>query len=286
VGRTHGILTHFGYRQMPKASQHVALLWLFLFSLPMLLVVPRLVQSLRERAWKRSALFLMLLIAPLIAAFGIANNADCLDLECVLLYVANMLVLFVLGPRPPMLVRRLAIALLCAAVVQDVYTGQERLRVSWVGVHTFFEWDQPLVTVASGPFEHMRISQTLVAVNAQTLRAVRSNPGPYFFGPRLDMQYMNMGLPSPVGLAAWWHPGTAFDVTEMPTLLHNWQQHRFNTLVFLKGDYAYYPAQFCRMIADGYTPDDRYPGLTVYHADSSPSPAQQAGVMRACVPQP
>ena len=83
-------------------------------------------------------------------------------------------------------------------------------------------------------------------------------------------------VPSPDRFPAWWQPGTAFAVSDQPRLIQVWQEHRFQTLIFLNSsyvygasaanfDYAFYPKEFFDAIKSGYVRDDRYPFLTIYH---------------------
>ena len=111
----------------------------------------------------------------------------------------------------------------------------------------------------------MRVSQTFVDVNDEVHDALANNAGPYFFGTRVDYNYMALGLPSPRHFPAWFHPGTAFDRALLPQILSDWQKQRFTTLVFYKDDYTYYPDSWLDIIHRQYTRDDRYPRLTIYH---------------------
>ena len=111
---------------------------------------------------------------------------------------------------------------------------------------------------------------------ARVKLATTENPGPDFFGPRLDFNYAALGLPSPAHSPAWWEPGTAFAVSDQAHLIQGWQEHQFQTLIFLNSVYAYgtnadkadyymYPKEFIDVIKSGYVRDNSYPFLTVYH---------------------
>jgi hypothetical protein len=114
----------------------------------------------------------------------------------------------------------------------------------------------------------------MVEVESQVAEALKANPGPYFFGPRLDFNYAVFRLHSPEQYPAWWHPGTAFPESEQSTIINHWRQDRFKTLIFLKtgfeghgeiASYSYYPQEFLDAIHREYAADDRYPDITVYH---------------------
>ena len=49
-------------------------------------------------------------------------------------------------------------------------------------------------------------------------------------------------------------------------MIELWKQHKFNTLIFLKGDYTFYPPALLSRINTEYQKDDSYPDITVYHA--------------------
>ena len=135
----------------------------------------------------------------------------------------------------------------------------------------------------------MRVSGTFAEVNQEIQQALKENPGPYFFGPRVDYGYMAFGIPSPLHFPAWWHPGTAFARADMHSIVRGWEQDRFATLIYFKGtgqqtpfpdttdpakaaifgdqstDYTYYPASLLNDLRTLYIRDDRYPRITVYH---------------------
>ena len=111
----------------------------------------------------------------------------------------------------------------------------------------------------------MRVSATMIELEREIAQAHAENPGPIFFGPRVDFNYSVLNLPSPIHLPLWWQPGTAFPRSTVPTLLATWDADRFPTLIFLKDDTTYYPDDFLTLIARHYTRDDRYPALTLYH---------------------
>ena len=97
-----------------------------------------------------------------------------------------------------------------------------------------FEWQDNQHLVESGYLRNMRLSSTMIEVEREVKQAKDANAGPYFFGPRVDFNYAVLGGPSPKHSPARWEPGTAFSVSDQARLIQVWQEHRFQTLIFLK----------------------------------------------------
>lgn len=194
-------------------------------------------------------------------------------MECTLLIAALGLLAFGSGVERGSMhpwLRRVTVALLCAMVISDVYYGAQRTRVYTIGPNKFFQWKDNRELISTGFLKDMRVGSAMIAVQREVVEAKNSNPGPFFFGPRIDYNYAVLGLPSPAHFPAWWHPGTAFGMDQMSRILHDWQQDRFPTLIFLKNDYTYYPPAFRTLIQQNYLRDDRFPDITVYHRRAAP----------------
>jgi hypothetical protein len=268
ASKQRGILSAFGYYQMPPFLRHVTLLWLAILCLPFLYLLPPIHQSLRRRDWSRIAGLLLLFVGPLVAIVGIAENGEFPDVEVTLLIVAIVFILYVARFTGPNL-RYLGVALLCAFIAVDSYAGAVRLRVATIGEHMFFDWGQDNDHISSGPLKDMWVTPQFTEVEQQIRSVMASNPGPIFFGPRIDFNYMALQLPSPDHFPAWWHPGTAFDAADQPAIIAHWEQQRYPTLIFYvndsKTDYTHYPSQFRGIIMRDYVPDHTYSRLTVWH---------------------
>ncbi len=262
-----GGLTKFAYDQMNHFAQWTGLAWVAVVSLPLLSLLPRAADELHRRDRRGLAYILFFPLSVIIALYGIATNGDYRELDCSVLLAAGAVVTFGMDLPGPLL-RRAYVAILLAGSVSDLYLGAMRARVYTIGPHQFFEWADHGQRVESGFLKDMRVSSVLVHLEQEVARAKTQNAGPYFFGPRIDFNYAVLGLPSPEHLPVWWHPGTAFARRETPHLLQVWQAQGFKTLIFLKGDYTFYPPEFMDLIHEGYVEDDSYMGLTVYHARS------------------
>jgi hypothetical protein len=265
----------FGYRLMNPFEQASALLWVAALSVPLLGLAPRMVRTIRERDWQGIAYIFFFPLGLLIALYGLSTNSDCRDLECTVLLAAGAVLTFGLRWNGPLL-RRFMIAIVFATMAGDLYYGAARERVYGIGLHGFFEWQDNGQRIESGFFKNMRVSSKMIEVEREVKLATGANPGPYFFGPRMEFNYAALGLPSPMHSPTLWDPGTAFPVAEQAHLIQVWQEHGFQTLIFLNSSYAYgpiadradytfYPREFRNAIERGYVRDEQYPLLTVYH---------------------
>ena len=231
--------------------------------------------QLRQREWRPVTLSFFFLLGPVIAAYGVATNGEARQVECTLLLVAGAVVAFGLRLNRPT-VTRIYIALLLASVAGDLYQGAQRLRIYDGGPHQFFEWQDNGNLIATGALKNIRVSSTMIRVEDQIGGILQREPGPYWFGPRLDFNNAVFHLPMPEHLPAWWHPGTAFPRSDVPGLLDLWQRQHYQTLIFLRDDpkldYMFYPQPFLDLIHRNYVADDSLPSLTIYRRRGGLSP--------------
>ncbi len=264
VAKERGPFSSFGFDEFSPGEQALNVLWYFILCLPLLSCIRPMLAELRARRWQAAAGWLFFPLSALVAVYGLRGNGELRDAEATLLVSALGLLAFALRIERLQL-RRFTLALLCAMAASNLYTGMARHRVYTIGAHNFFEWQDRNHLIATGRFQHMRVSQTFVEVNDEVQQAVRANPGPFFFGPRVDYNYMLLGLPSPTHFPAWWHPGTAFDRSQTTEIIEHWKAQRFPTLIYLKTRSTYYPPMFLDAIHSQYIRDDRFPRITVYH---------------------
>jgi hypothetical protein len=264
VSRERGGLSAFGFHQMVRTEKIMAVLWFAALTVPMLHRLPLAWREMRDTQWRRFAYSLLFPLALLVAFYGLMTNGELWEVECTLLLAADAVLVFGERTAGP-LARRLFIALLCAGIAGNLYLGAERMRVYFIGPHTFFEWEDNEHRIESGALKNMRVSKTMYEVHEEIEAAKEQNPGPYFFGPRVDFEYAALGVTPLPGFPAWWHPGTAFGKEQQPQLVRLWQAAHFQTLIFLKDDYIFYPPEFMQAITTEYVRDDRYARITVWH---------------------
>jgi hypothetical protein len=268
-----GIGARFGFNLMSRSEKGAALFWLGFVSLPMLGLIPRGMRQIRERDWRGLGLSFLLPVSLLVGLYGLATNGEFRDVECTVILAAIGALTFGLRWSRPFL-RRVCIGVICASIACDLFYGATRTRVYEIGPRVFFEWQDNEHRIDSGFLKNMRVSGSMVEVENEVAQALNVNRGPYFFGTRLDFNYAVFGIHSPEQFPAWWHPGTAFPLSDESKIIEQWRQDRFETLIFMKTGFAdddermfytYYPRQFLDAIHNGYVVDNSYPDITVYH---------------------
>ena len=283
-----GVFSSFGYQQFSKGEKGLIKVWYAALCLPLISCARPVWVDLRNRYYRRAAFWLLFPLSACIAIYGLRGNGETPDAETSLLLCGLALLAFSLKVES-LQSRRYTVALLCAIAASNCYFGAERNRVFTIGSHLFFEWKDRDHLLTSGPLKNMRVSETFFEMNQEIGQAIQRYPGPYFFGPRVDYGYMAFGLRSPEHFPAWWHPGTSFAREDMGKIVAGWEQDRFATLIYLKGeghqepypdskdlyaagpigeqstDYTYYPARLLNDLHTLYVRDDRYPRITVYH---------------------
>ncbi|HLI75604.1 MAG TPA: hypothetical protein VKV02_01565 [Acidobacteriaceae bacterium] len=263
AAKERGAFSAFGYDEYDRGEKYLIKLWYVALCLPLLSTIRPFLTDLREKGFRRAAFWLFFPLSAMVAVYGLRGNGELRDVETTVLVASISLLAFSLhtGGR---LLQRFSVAIFCAMAASNLYTGISRDRVYTIGPHMFFEWQDRNHVLTRGGLRNMRVSETFLEVNDEVQGAVHDNAGPFFFGPRVDYNYMALGLPSPLHFPAWWHPGTAFDRADMPKIVANWERQRYPTLIFLKGDYTFYPDTLLNELKTDYLRDDHYPRLTVY----------------------
>jgi hypothetical protein len=270
-----GIGARFAYRQMSEFEGHSALFWVSVLALPLLGAVPKGAKQIWQRDWRGMASTLLFSLSLLVAIYGLATNGEFRDAECTALLAAGGVITFGLRWNGTFL-RRITIAILCASIAGDLYYGAARTYVYSSGPHVFFEWQDNEHRADSRFLKNMRLGAPMIEVEREVKQALDTNPGPYFLGPRIDFNYAVFGLRSPERYPVYLQPGTSVSRASVPQLLENWQDHHFETLIFIKHPYVgparphgmaftFYPQEFLDTIDRAYVQDDKsYPDITVY----------------------
>jgi hypothetical protein len=269
AARVRGGFSTFGFREMRLRDLARVIICFAALLTPVIVFCPRWRDALRRRNLPAVARPLLFGLAACVSGFAMFSNGELKDVEWCALIACGAVLVFGRDVTARRL-RRFYAAFLCALVFSDLYMGAVRLRVEGIGRHTFFEWHDSAARVDNPFFRDLRASTRFRTVVDQIADALKRNPGPVFFGPRMEFAYAAFGLPSPTNLPVWWHPGTSFAAGEERALLQAWQAHRFATLVFLKNDFTYYSPQFMNLLSNGYSRDEQYPELTVFHSRTYP----------------
>ena len=258
-----GGLSRFGLIGYRKSQQLLLLLWTLALAVPLVVLLPRIRVASREGNWRRVAFLLLLLPALPVTLYGMATNGEVKDSEAAPLILAAGIVALVFrwtGPR----VRVAFVAFLISILGANLYYGASRQRVFGIMNHGFYESvgaDQP---VHDGFFQDMHSTRYFNELDHEVERAKNSSPGPVFFGPRLEFEYADQKLPSPLGWPVYYQPGTSFARSDVPRLTQLWIDQNFQTLIFLKQDRTFYPDDLLQAIDAHYVLQPGYNDVDVY----------------------
>ena len=269
-----GGLSAFGFNDAKPLDIFRDILCVMALAAPLSLWGRRFARAMRRMDLRQTAVGLLLPLGPAVSVFAMFSNGELKDVEWPLFIASGALLLFGASPLGDPAangrLRRFYVAFLCSPMAADLYMGAVRYRVEGIGYHSYFEWRDASHTVDVPFFSNLKASGRFQTVVEEVRQTLKGNPGPVFFGPRMEFSYAAFGVASPTHLPAWWHPGTSFARTDEPALLKNWLNHRFATLIFLKDDFVYYSPLFFSMIDALYSRDERYSELTVFHVKDGP----------------
>ncbi len=271
ISRSRGLLTPQGF------LDYTATEFVFAMALLALLVSPVVVSLYfnltRPLSLDRKSLcsLLLLLLGPTVAVIGMLTNGEYKYVDMVLIVLTGSLLIFSdrtsflpVASRSNLWPKFYGMVL-CVVCVLCLYSGAVRRRVKKIG--PFYE--VPANQIAGSPvFPHLRVGPQLIGTLRDVSTELRSigDKKNVFFGPRMEFCYAMFGLRSPRSLPIWLHPGTSFPAWREGEVINKWRKSHFSTLVFLKGDYTYYPPALLRTIKNDYICDQTYPYLTVFRA--------------------
>ena len=269
-----GGLSTFGFHDAKPLDIFRDILCVMALAAPLWLWERRFAPAIRRLDFRQTALGLLVLLGPAVSAYGMFSNGELKDVEWPLFIASGALLLFgaspLWNPAANGRLRRFYVAFLCSLMAADLYMGAVRYRVEGIGYQSYFEWRDASRPIGVPFFSNLQASGRFQTVVQEVGQALQQNPGPVFFGPRMEFAYAAFGIPSPTHLPLWWHPGTSFARADEPAILREWLNHRFATLIFLKDDSTFYSPSFLSLIAGLYTIDERYSELTVLHAKDDP----------------
>lgn len=268
--------SRFGFSQVSPRETNVDWAWLWMLALPIgisaLLVT---LQWIRERQW-RSIVFLLFFPAMLIVSrYGMLTDGELKSVEWGIVIAAGGALLFVISVEENWLRVTYAATLFTLTII-SVMIGATRVRVARIGANTFYVYGDKQFQPHSGLFDGLKASKHMGVVVDEVGNAAAINKGPIFLGPRLEFCYAAFRIPSPEGLPLYWQPGTSFARKDQDKYIQVWEEHRFQTLVFLQDEYIFYSPIFKQYIRDNYYPEQGT-ATTVWHrkADVARNEAQQ-----------
>jgi hypothetical protein len=186
--------------------------------------------------------------------------------------------LAVLALQPRCRVSVAALGLLVLVIVYGLDMGRARHR-TWVVAPGFF-WEP---SIAPGEPQtkfcaHMRSGERFNHLTREMGAVLTSHPGArVFLGPWLEWAYPAYDILPPRHFPIWWHKDTSYFEKDIPYCVEAFQQKQFDLLIFPKGLAENVPMytrhwRLSELVAQSYTPDDRYGTITVWYPKAHGSP--------------
>ena len=263
VSIERGGFSRFGLASYSRLDKLLLLLWTLLLAAPLATLVPQTMTLTRDRLWRQLASTLLLFVALPVCCYGLLTNGEVKDMEMAVLIVACAVPLFAQRTTGPWL-RSVFVAMVCSMVGTSLYIGVDRLRVLGIGPGQFFEFTGANRPVRDVLFSSLVATPYLDDVQHEGHRAAAMLPGPVFFGPRLEFDYADLRLPSPLGWPVYYQPGTSFARRDVQRLTDGWNSRNFKTLIFLGDDRSFYPPEFLAVIDKQYRRVPGYKDIQVY----------------------
>jgi hypothetical protein len=154
--------------------------------------------------------------------------------------------------------------------------GATRERMASVGAYAFWE---PIADrcVDHGYFAGLLVGGRMARVVEEMDRMRRDDPhASLFFGPRLEFGYRQTGVPSPLGLPLWWHPGSSYALDAESQVIAAFAERRFDRLLFLGRDRTRMPRALLLYIDRHYRQLPATGELQVFARVSRPDDAEAA----------
>jgi hypothetical protein len=254
--------TTIGFQIMNGPDQVRFVICALFLASPLVVWRPQLLAALGHAKYREVARLLLLLCGPLISVFAVSTNMEWQDVDWPI-FIAFGLVLFgVTWPHNQSRWARPYFCFLLALAISGLYVGEMRYRVRLVG--DFYTPRGELVTPDAPFFRNMQVGTVVSDGAAQTQKVLARCARPVFFGPRMEYGYAAFGLPSPMHLPVWWHPGTSFALKDEPAIRKTWRDQCFATLIFSKNDATNYSTEFKQELAALYQRYEAASAITVF----------------------
>ena len=202
----------------------------------------------REMAW----LGVLALGSCIVTLLGLGTNVEfhLVDFPCLLLGAA--LLVAALPSRPPLFITGVLAQSLFSLVLIGFFHAQTRSRMQAVGV-----WGRDSCGLQTsrndrffGKFSACSGFFTVLSETDAALSATSSKH--VFFGPRMEFLYARNGIPSPIGLPLWWHPGSSYPEEDTTKVVQAWEADQFDLLIFPHNDRTRVPKKILDDMAQNY----------------------------------
>ncbi|MGM9481905.1 hypothetical protein ACS5PN_12035 [Roseateles sp. NT4] len=259
-----GVVIGAGFVNASALVVVTALAGLALALLPLGVLVPR---TLRPGSDPRLAFIGAVTIATGALAFVTSGEVKLVDM--VIIHAGLMIWALAVGVAPsldaqapvdgPGLAGRYLVATAVLGIFMGAGVALSRQRVSSIGPRTFFEHSTRPEPFADGFFKGLTAGPRLHGTYADVARLLEGQPRrAIFFGPRMQWAYAAFRQGSPVGEPVWFQPGFSFAVSRQDGYFAEASNGRFELMVFLKGDYTFFPPAFMARLDRRY---ERVPGF-------------------------
>jgi hypothetical protein len=168
----------------------------------------------------------------------------------------------------------LRVCILVSLAGSALLAGSERVRVKYIGLEAYYT-DEQLVEIPDVAFfDGFLVSPRLREVVAEigdALGQLAAPPGQesvsVYFGPRMEFAYAAFGLPSPVHLPVWYHPGNSYPEVMSEPIVQTYLAYGFDIAIFLRNgdnpDFTLLPPQIQEYITSHYQRVE-YPEIMVF----------------------
>lgn len=253
-----------------RFSIAVVLGCLALLLLPLLVLLPRIF---RPGADRRLAFIGGVTVVAGLIAFLTSGEVKLVD--TVIIHAGLVICGLATGVAPkldtratadwPGLAGRYLVAVAVFGISLGVGVAVSRSRVNSIGPGSFFEPSVRPQPFADGFFKGLTAGPRLHETHAELARLLDGQPNrSIFFGPRMQWAYAAFGQQSPVGQPIWLQPGFSASPQRLEGYFDDVLSGRFETLVFLKGDYTFFPTDFGEKLVRDYERVRGFERIDVY----------------------
>jgi len=163
---------------------------------------------------------------------------------------------------------RVLIFLCCFLLGASIGETLVRYRVLQAGFCLFFQEETSRERLSGDFFQRFCGSPIFTELHrelANTIPLFTETRRSVWFGPRLVWAYADFGLPSPINQPLIWEKGVLYASQEEDALIQDWEQKKFDVLIFFRDDTVYLPKKLLAFIKENYFLFQRKNFITVYY---------------------